>query len=63
MPVSPYTRERLGEAAKSSRTLSEALRELGVEASQERETCARWTREAANAWPSQQGVHGRARCI
>lgn len=31
MPVSPYTRERLAEAAKSSRTLSEALRKLGVD--------------------------------
>ncbi|BCK70982.1 hypothetical protein Srufu_049350 [Streptomyces libani subsp. rufus] len=31
MPVSPYTRERLEEAASSSRTLSEALRKLGVD--------------------------------
>ncbi|WP_330477782.1 HNH endonuclease [Streptomyces platensis] len=31
MPVSPYTRERLDEAAASSRTLSEALRKLGVD--------------------------------
>ncbi|MFF1375826.1 HNH endonuclease [Streptomyces sp. NPDC058308] len=31
MPVSPYTRERLAEAASSSRTLSEALRKLGVD--------------------------------
>ncbi|MFB1045696.1 HNH endonuclease signature motif containing protein [Streptomyces chrestomyceticus] len=31
MPVSPYTRERLSEAAASSRTLSEALVKLGVE--------------------------------
>lgn len=31
MPVSPYTKERLGEAAISSRTLSEALRKLGVD--------------------------------
>ncbi|QGV80422.1 HNH endonuclease [Streptomyces ficellus] len=31
MPVSPYTRERLAEAAGSSRTLSEALRKLGVD--------------------------------
>ncbi|MEV0116488.1 HNH endonuclease [Streptomyces sp. NPDC050844] len=31
MPVSPYTRERLEEAAKSSRTLSEALVKLGVD--------------------------------
>ncbi|MCX5447125.1 HNH endonuclease signature motif containing protein [Streptomyces libani] len=31
MPVSPYTRERLEEAAASSRTLSEALRKLGVD--------------------------------
>ncbi|MGW5736136.1 MULTISPECIES: HNH endonuclease signature motif containing protein [Streptomyces] len=31
MPVSPYTKERLEEAAKSSRTLSEALGSLGVD--------------------------------
>ncbi|MGW2392837.1 HNH endonuclease signature motif containing protein [Streptomyces lydicamycinicus] len=31
MPASPYTRERLKEAAASSRTLSEALRKLGVD--------------------------------
>ncbi|MCA6095804.1 HNH endonuclease [Streptomyces sp. SCA3-4] len=31
MPVSPYTRERLAEAAESSRTLSEALGKLGVD--------------------------------
>lgn len=31
MPVSPYTRERLEKAAASSRTLSEALRKLGVD--------------------------------
>ncbi|MGP3752746.1 HNH endonuclease [Streptomyces sp. LamerLS-316] len=31
MPVSPYTRERLAEAASSSRTLSEALTKLGVD--------------------------------
>lgn len=31
MPVSPYTRERLEEAAASSQTLSEALRKLGVD--------------------------------
>ncbi|GHF45367.1 HNH endonuclease signature motif containing protein [Streptomyces morookaense] len=31
MPVSPYTRERLAAAAASSRTLSEALRRLGVD--------------------------------
>ncbi|MEU9958091.1 HNH endonuclease signature motif containing protein [Streptomyces sp. NPDC050982] len=31
MPVSPYTRERLEEAASSSRTLSEALGRLGVD--------------------------------
>ncbi|MFJ6607736.1 HNH endonuclease signature motif containing protein [Streptomyces lydicus] len=31
MPVSPYTRERLKEAAASSRTLSEALEKLGVD--------------------------------
>ncbi|MCX4581869.1 HNH endonuclease signature motif containing protein [Streptomyces sp. NBC_01481] len=31
MPVSPYTRERLAAAAESSRTLSEALRKLGVD--------------------------------
>ncbi|MFD3310924.1 HNH endonuclease signature motif containing protein [Streptomyces sp. NPDC058694] len=31
MPVSPYTRERLEEAARSSRTLSEALGRLGVD--------------------------------
>ncbi|MGW2631376.1 HNH endonuclease signature motif containing protein [Streptomyces chattanoogensis] len=31
MPVSPYTRERLAEAAASSRTLSEALVRLGVD--------------------------------
>lgn len=31
MPVSPYTRERLVEAASSSRTLSEALLKLGVD--------------------------------
>jgi hypothetical protein len=31
MPVSPYTRERLEEAARSSRTLSEALGKLGVD--------------------------------
>ncbi|MFF4698464.1 HNH endonuclease [Streptomyces chattanoogensis] len=31
MPVSPYTRERLAEAAESSRTLSEALVRLGVD--------------------------------
>ncbi|ATL28055.1 HNH endonuclease signature motif containing protein [Streptomyces formicae] len=31
MPISPYTRERLEEAARSSRTLSEALRRLGVD--------------------------------
>jgi 5-methylcytosine-specific restriction endonuclease McrA len=31
MPVSPYTRERLSEAARSSRTLSEALEKLGVD--------------------------------
>ncbi|MFD9289855.1 HNH endonuclease [Streptomyces sp. NPDC060030] len=31
MPVGPYTRERLAEAASSSRTLSEALRKLGVD--------------------------------
>ncbi|RNL74095.1 HNH endonuclease signature motif containing protein [Streptomyces sp. I6] len=32
MPVSPYTRERLTAAARTSRTLSEALGKLGVEA-------------------------------
>ncbi|MFF8640298.1 HNH endonuclease signature motif containing protein [Streptomyces sp. NPDC015345] len=31
MPVSPYTRERLEEATKSSRTFSEALGKLGVD--------------------------------
>lgn len=31
MPASPYTRERLAEAASSSRTLSEALVKLGVD--------------------------------
>ncbi|QIY55710.1 HNH endonuclease [Streptomyces sp. RPA4-5] len=31
MPASPYTRERLEEAAASSRTMSEALRKLGVD--------------------------------
>ncbi|GGN53502.1 hypothetical protein GCM10011579_011780 [Streptomyces albiflavescens] len=31
MPVSPYTEERLEEAARSSRTLSEALTKLGVD--------------------------------
>ncbi|QIY71318.1 HNH endonuclease signature motif containing protein [Streptomyces sp. RLB1-33] len=31
MPVSPYTQERLDEAARSSRTLSEALTKLGVD--------------------------------
>lgn len=31
MPASPYTRERLAEAASSSRTLSEALTKLGVD--------------------------------
>ncbi|WP_255306105.1 HNH endonuclease [Streptomyces sp. Wb2n-11] len=31
MPVSPYTRERVAEAASSSRTLSEALTKLGVD--------------------------------
>lgn len=31
MPVSPYTQERLMEAASSSRTLSEALTKLGVD--------------------------------
>ncbi|MEE6271346.1 HNH endonuclease signature motif containing protein [Streptomyces diastatochromogenes] len=31
MPTSPYTRERLEAAAASSRTLSEALRKLGVD--------------------------------
>lgn len=31
MPVSPYTRRRLAEAASSSRTLSEALVKLGVD--------------------------------
>ncbi|MFE3885566.1 HNH endonuclease signature motif containing protein [Streptomyces lydicus] len=31
MPVSPYTRERLSEAASSSRTLSAALLKLGVD--------------------------------
>lgn len=32
MPESPHTRERLTEAARTSRTLSEALGKLGVEA-------------------------------
>ncbi|MGW3662847.1 HNH endonuclease signature motif containing protein [Streptomyces sp. NPDC005141] len=31
MPVSPYTKERLAEAARASRTLSEALGRLGVD--------------------------------
>ncbi|MFD4694042.1 HNH endonuclease signature motif containing protein [Streptomyces sp. NPDC058463] len=31
MPASPYTRERLAEAASSSRTLSEALTKLGID--------------------------------
>ncbi|MER5870871.1 HNH endonuclease [Streptomyces sp. NPDC002044] len=31
MPVSPYTRERLAEAAQGARTLSEALERLGVD--------------------------------
>ncbi|WP_328669341.1 HNH endonuclease signature motif containing protein [Streptomyces sp. NBC_00328] len=31
MPVSPYTKERLAEAARTSRTLSEALTKLGVD--------------------------------
>lgn len=31
MPASPYTRERLAEAARSSQTLSEALERLGVD--------------------------------
>ncbi|MET9322879.1 HNH endonuclease signature motif containing protein [Streptomyces sp. NPDC003038] len=31
MPISPYTRERLAEAAEGSRTLSEALVKLGVD--------------------------------
>lgn len=31
MPTSPYTRERLEQAASSSRTLSEALTTLGVD--------------------------------
>ncbi|WP_310728381.1 HNH endonuclease [Streptomyces sp. N2A] len=36
MPVSPYTRERLEAAASTSRTLSEALGKLGVEAKGEK---------------------------
>ncbi|MBT2395562.1 HNH endonuclease signature motif containing protein [Streptomyces sp. ISL-100] len=43
MPVSPYTRERLVEAASSSRTLSEALNRLGVDPKS----------------PSRRYVHGR----
>ncbi|MFD7557166.1 HNH endonuclease signature motif containing protein [Streptomyces sp. NPDC059835] len=31
MPTSPYTRERLSEAARTSRTLTEALNKLGVD--------------------------------
>ncbi|MCX5013731.1 HNH endonuclease [Streptomyces sp. NBC_00555] len=31
MPISPYTRERLAEAASASRTLTEALEHLGVD--------------------------------
>ncbi|MFE9929466.1 HNH endonuclease [Streptomyces sp. NPDC005533] len=31
MPISPYTRERLAEAARTSRTLEEALKQLGVD--------------------------------
>ncbi|MEJ8644143.1 HNH endonuclease signature motif containing protein [Streptomyces sp. MS1.HAVA.3] len=31
MPISPYTRERLAEAAEASRTLTEALERLGVD--------------------------------
>ncbi|MEU9377343.1 HNH endonuclease [Streptomyces sp. NPDC048255] len=31
MPISPYTRERLAEAAEGSRTLTEALLKLGVD--------------------------------
>ncbi|MFJ9945979.1 HNH endonuclease signature motif containing protein [Streptomyces erythrochromogenes] len=31
MPISPYTRERLAEAARASRTLTEALEHLGVD--------------------------------
>ncbi|QES54862.1 HNH endonuclease [Streptomyces venezuelae] len=31
MPISPYTKERLAEAARTSRTLSEALEKLGVD--------------------------------
>ncbi|MEU4731650.1 HNH endonuclease [Streptomyces sp. NPDC023588] len=31
MPISPYTKERLAEAASTSRTLSEALEKLGVD--------------------------------
>ncbi|WP_327262676.1 HNH endonuclease [Streptomyces sp. NBC_01232] len=30
MPISPYTKERLAEAARTSRTLSEALEKLGI---------------------------------
>ncbi|MCZ7460041.1 HNH endonuclease [Streptomyces sp. WMMC940] len=36
MPVSPYTRERLSEAASTSRTLSEALGKLGAGAASRR---------------------------
>ncbi|GLV91584.1 MULTISPECIES: HNH endonuclease [Streptomyces] len=31
MPISPYTKERLAEAAEGARTLTEALRKLGVD--------------------------------
>ncbi|MFD7664428.1 HNH endonuclease signature motif containing protein [Streptomyces sp. NPDC059788] len=41
MPVSPYTRERLSEAAASSRTLSEALVKLGVDPKGSRRTYLR----------------------
>ncbi|WP_206502564.1 HNH endonuclease signature motif containing protein [Streptomyces chrestomyceticus] len=41
MPVSPFTRERLSEAAASSRTLSEALVKLGVDPKGSRRTYLR----------------------
>ncbi|MEU1813623.1 HNH endonuclease [Streptomyces roseifaciens] len=41
MPVSPYTREVLAEAAGSSRTLSEALEKLGVDPKSSRRTYLR----------------------
>ncbi|MFJ7332741.1 HNH endonuclease [Streptomyces sp. NPDC101110] len=49
MGASPYTRERLEEAARGARSLSEALETLGVDTAHFEREGSRWTRKVLQA--------------